>query len=219
MNYPNNDWRAFLEKEQQLSYFITLTTALKEEFSLYTIYPQQEYIFHAFTLTPYENVKVVILGQDPYHQPNQAHGLSFSVLSSKLPPSLRNIFQEIKDDVGITNQNGDLSSWAKQGVLLLNTTLTVRDSTPKSHSHLGWITLIENTIKYLNQKDQVIVYLLWGNDAQSFAKWITNPKHYILRAAHPSPLSAYRGFLGCKHFSKVNEIMKKHNLSLVNWKT
>lgn len=217
MFLPQNDWKHFFDKETQLPYFITLASVLKEELHHFTIYPKQEDWFNAFHFTPKKQVKVVIIGQDPYHQPNQAHGLAFSVKNSKLPPSLCNIYKELQEDLSIQNTIGNLTPWAKQGVLLLNTVLTVRDSSPKSHQGLGWETFTTHVIQELNLQAQPIVYLLWGNDAKQFAKVITNPLQVCLFAPHPSPLSSYRGFFGCKHFSKASAYLQKYNLS-IDWK-
>lgn len=218
MYVPQNDWKNFFETERELSYFITLEALLKEEIQEFVVYPEKENWFNAFHLTQLQDVKVVILGQDPYHQPNQAHGLAFSVKQDKLPPSLVNIFKELENDLNIKNTNGDLSSWANQGVLLLNTVLTVRESSPKSHRNLGWEIFTSHVLQTLNQQKQPIIYLLWGNDAKKFAKWIDNPLHTCLFAPHPSPLSSYRGFFGCKHFSQTGAILQKFNIS-IDWRT
>ena len=177
-------------------------------------------IFNALKLTPYEKVKVVILGQDPYHEKGQAEGLCFSVPKGvKTPPSLVNIFKEIKDDLNIDNTSPELSCWAKQGVLLLNTSLTVREGQANSHSGKGWEILTDAIIKKLNDRKQPIVFLLWGANARSKAAFITNKNHLVLSAAHPSPLSAYNGFFGCKHFSKANKFLVKNGIEPIDWRT
>ena len=177
-------------------------------------------IFNALKYTPYENVKVVILGQDPYHEKGQAEGLCFSVPKGvKAPPSLVNIFKEIKDDVGIDNQSPNLINWAKQGVLLLNTSLTVREGQANSHSNKGWEILTDNIIKKLNEREKPIVFLLWGANARSKAALIENKRHLVLCCAHPSPLSAYNGFFGCRHFSRTNEFLIKNGETPIDWRT
>lgn len=214
-----NSWDIVLDKEFRSEYFKNIVYFLVEEYKKYDIYPQKENIFKALQLTDYENVKVVIIGQDPYHGPNQAHGLCFSVPEGvKLPPSLQNIYKELANDLGITiPKSGDLTKWAKQGVLLLNSVLTVRRGTPKSHQNIGWEKFTDSIIEALNRKHTPIVYLLWGNDAKSKGRLISS-KDYILQAAHPSPLSAYNGFFGCKHFSKTNTILRKLNLKEIDRK-
>ncbi len=184
------------------------------------IYPPKELIFNAFKLTPFKDVKVVIVGQDPYHGVGQAHGLSFSVQKGvKLPPSLRNIFIELKSDLNIDPvKDGDLTKWAKEGVLLLNATLTVKKDSPNSHSKLGWEIFSDYVIKKLNQKEEPIVFILWGNFAKSKKKYITNPKHLIIESAHPSPYSANYGFFGSKPFSKTNDFLKKNGIKEIDWK-
>ncbi len=184
------------------------------------IYPEKDNIFNALKLTPYKDVKVVIVGQDPYHGEGEAHGLSFSVQKGvKLPPSLKNIYKEIYDDLGIVEPNcGDLTNWAKQGVLLLNASLTVKKDSPASHSKIGWQPLTDYIIKKLNTKDEPIVFILWGNFARSKKEFITNKKHLVLESAHPSPFSANHGFFGSKVFSKTNEFLKKNNIKEINWK-
>ena len=191
---------------------------LKEEYNNYTIYPDKNNIYNALKLTPPEKVKVVILGQDPYINKDQANGLSFSVQPGiAIPPSLRNIFREQRKDLGIIQPNsGDLTKWAEQGVLLLNTTLTVRAGLSNSHQGKGWGIFTDSIIKYLGQKEN-IVFMLWGNNAKAKRKLIDSSKNLILEAAHPSPLSATRGFFGCQHFSKANNYLIEHNLSLIDW--
>lgn len=214
-----NDWDELLYDEIRKPYFIQLLYFLNDEYQKYRIYPKPEDLFNALKYTSYKDTKVVIIGQDPYHQVNQAHGLCFSVPKGvPIPMSLRNIFQELVDDVGITYPtHGNLTAWALQGVLLLNTIMTVRDSQPLSHANKGWENFTNAIIKLLNEKDQTIVFLLWGKHAQSMAKFITNPRHAILTAPHPSPLSAHYGFLGCRHFSKTNKILMDNNLTPINW--
>lgn len=214
-----NDWDIFLNEEKKKPYFIQLLHKINEDSKIHTIYPKEENIFQAFKHTSYKEVKVVILGQDPYHQKNQAHGLAFSVPKGvKIPHSLHNIFLELVDDVKIDYpQHGNLEAWAKQGVFLLNTVLTVRDNEPGSHRNIGWEIFTDNTIKLINLKQQPVVFLLWGNDAKKKIPLITNPIHKVLTSAHPSPLSAYGGFFGCKHFSQANEFLIKNNLKPINW--
>ena len=212
-------WLDLLKEEFDKSYFKNLQEFLKKERQISEIYPEDDLVFNALNYVPYDKVKVVILGQDPYHEPNQAHGLSFSVLPpTPPPPSLVNIYQEIKSDIGIEpEKHGDLSRWAKQGVLLLNTTLTVRRAQANSHRGKGWENLTEKIIELLSARKEPIVFLLWGSNAISFAPKISK-HHLILTAPHPSPLSAYRGFFGCKHFSKCNEFLIKNNQLPINWK-
>ena len=189
------------------------------EYQTQTVYPKRENIFKAFELTPFSDVKVVIIGQDPYHGENQAHGLCFSVLDGvKFPPSLRNIFKELQSDVGKEiPKSGQLDCWAKQGVLMLNTVLTVREGQPTSHKNKGWEIFTGKVIEKLNQKTQPIVFLLWGAHAEKIGEVVTNPIHKKLISVHPSPLSARRGFFGCRHFSKTNEILIKNGFSPIKW--
>ena len=212
-------WFELLKDEFEKPYFKSLQEFLKSERAKCTVYPSDDLVFNAINYVPLDKVKVVILGQDPYHEPNQAHGLSFSVLPpTPPPPSLVNIFQEIKNDLKIDcEDNGDLSRWAKQGVLLLNTTLTVRKGQANSHRGKGWENLTGKIIELLSNRKEPIVFLLWGSNAISFAPQIAK-HHLVLTAPHPSPLSAYRGFFGCKHFSKCNDFLKSHNLKPINWK-
>ncbi len=212
------NWANLLKDELNKPYFKKLQAFLEEEYSTHTIYPAMENIFAALNAVKYEDVKVVIIGQDPYHEPGQAHGLAFSVQDGiTLPPSLENIYKEIQSDLGITCQkSGNLSRWAKQGVLLLNTSLTVRRAQANSHRGKGWEIFTNEIIKLLSKRQDPIVFLLWGSNAQSFAPEIA-PHHLILKAPHPSPLSAYRGFFGCKHFSKTNEFLKLHGKQPINW--
>lgn len=214
-----NDWQNLLENEFKKDYYINLRTFLKSEYSSQTIYPNMNDIFNALKFTPYNEVKVVILGQDPYHGRGQAHGLSFSVLPGiKIPPSLKNIYKELHDDIGCYIPNtGYLESWARQGVLLLNTSLTVREALANSHKGKGWEILTDEIIKILNKRDKPMVFILWGNNAISKEKFITNPNHLIIKSVHPSPLSASRGFFGSKPFSKTNEFLKSTNQEPINW--
>lgn len=208
----------FLENERQQPYYQELMTKLKKEYQDYAIYPPYEELFSCFKYMQ-SNLKVVIIGQDPYHQVGQANGLAFSVKKGvKIPPSLRNIYKELESDLGILPPaHGDLSSWAKQGVLLLNHVLSVRDSQPNSHSKLGWEPFIEHTLNYIDTLDQPIVFILWGNNARQDKQWITNKNRLILESAHPSPLSASRGFFGSKPFSKTNAYLKEHDLTPIDW--
>lgn len=215
----HNDWQVVLEKEFELPYMLQLFAQLKEAYQTTTVYPPREKVFSAFELTPYSEVKVVILGQDPYHGPHQANGLSFSVeKGTAFPPSLRNIFKELVDDIGCTYpQNGDLTNWAKQGVLLLNTTLTVREGEPMSHVGMGWETFTDQVLKYLNKKQSSIVFILWGKHARNKAKLIDKTRHFIIESAHPSPLSAYRGFFGSHPFSQTNEFLISKGINPIDW--
>lgn len=214
-----NDWAPLLEREFSKEYYQQLRQFLKNEYEANTIFPQMNDVFNALHYTPFAEVKVVILGQDPYHGPNQAHGLSFSVQSGvKQPPSLVNIFKELQDDLGITPPNhGCLIDWTKQGVLLLNTVLTVRAGQAHSHRNKGWEHFTDKVITTLNKKSHPIVYILWGNAAQKKKALIDTTKHYIIKAPHPSPLSAYRGFFGSKPFSKTNEHLRNESLKEINW--
>lgn len=213
------NWYNILGDEFNKEYFQKLMSSLTEEYSNYTIYPCMENIFCALNYVKYDDVKVVIMGQDPYHEPNQAMGMSFSVpKNEKIPPSLCNIFKEIENDLNIRcEQNGDLSRWAKQGVLLLNSVLTVRKGQANSHKNIGWLTFTSAIIKKLNERQKPIIFVLWGGNAKSLQYLITNPQHYILTSSHPSPLSAYNGFLGCKHFSKINEILCSLGETPIDW--
>ena len=211
-------WIDFINEEKQKDYYKNLQNSLEIEYREYTCFPKYENIFHAFDKTPIENVKVVILGQDPYHDYNQAHGLAFSVLCEKLPPSLVNIYKEIASDLGVeVKQDGNLDYLAEQGVLLLNTILSVRAHEAFSHKKLGWEIFTDNVIKKLNSLDQPIVFILWGGNARSKKPLIDTAKHLILECAHPSPLSAYNGFFGCRHFSKANEFLRKNGLEEIDW--
>lgn len=216
----DNDWLPAIQGEFKKPYYKDLFQFVKAEYNRAVIYPPAEDIFNALHLTPLSEVKVLILGQDPYHNENQAHGLSFSVpLSQKeIPPSLQNIYQELHDDLGcgIPN-NGYLEKWAKQGVLLLNTVLTVRAHQANSHKGHGWEQFTDAIIQAVNAQDRPVVYLLWGKPAQSKIPMLTNPKHLILQAPHPSPLSAYRGFFGCRHFSRANAFLEANGESPIDW--
>lgn len=214
----NNLWDIKLKSEFEKPYFDELTVFVEKERSLFTVYPKQEDIYNALKLTSFENVKVVIIGQDPYHGSHQAHGLSFSVNDSvKIPPSLNNIFKELKSDIGFNIPNhGNLTAWAKQGVLLLNATLTVRAGEPCSHQKKGWETFTDAVIKIISDEKENCVFLLWGNFAKSKIHLINAEKHLILESAHPSPL-ARGAFFGCKHFSKSNSYLKSKNIQPINW--
>lgn len=213
-------WKEALSTEFEKPYFLTLSQFIKNEvLSWKTIYPHPRNIFAALDTTPFENVKVIILGQDPYHGPGQAHGLSFSVLEwVRNPPSLINIFKEIQGDLGTpTPKNGNLTRWAEQGVLLLNTTLTVRAGEPMSHAGKWWETFTDAIIHTLSKRRDFLIFLLWWSHAQKKKSLIDTNKHIILEAPHPSPLSAHRGFLGCKHFSRTNALLREHGLSEIQW--
>lgn len=212
------NWFNMLKDEFNKPYFISLQNFLDNEYKNYEIYPKVENIFNSLNLVKYENVKVVILGQDPYHEPGQAHGLAFSVESGLLPPSLQNIFKELNSDLNIPiSKSGNLTPWAKQGVLLLNTVLTVRRGQANSHKDKGWENLTTKIIELLNEREKPIVFILWGGQAKKMAEKITNKNHLVLTSAHPSPLSAYNGFFGCRHFSKTNEFLIKNNQTPINW--
>ena len=216
----NNDWDLLLKDEFSKQYYLELRKKLIVEYKSQQIFPGMYDIFNALKFTPYENVKAVIIGQDPYHNVGQAHGLSFSVRKGVAPPpSLINIFKEIKSDIGIDNlgKHGELIGWAESGVLLLNSVLTVRANQPRSHRNIGWEIFTDNVIRLLNEREKPIVFLLWGNDAKAKEKLITNPRHLILKAAHPSPLSAFNGFFGCKHFSKTNDFLNFNGIHSIDW--
>jgi uracil-DNA glycosylase len=212
-------WKAILYNEFQKPYFFELKKFLQEEKQQYKIYPPGNLIFNAFNQIPFNKVKVVLLGQDPYHGPGQAHGLCFSVpVNIPMPPSLINIFKEIRDDLGIPMpSHGNLESWAKQGVLLINATLTVRANQPLSHHKKGWETFTDSVIQSISEQKKGVVFLLWGNNAKAKEQLIDASKHFILKAAHPSPFSAANGFFGCKHFSKTNEILKEQSIEPIDW--
>jgi len=220
MGMITNDWLDTIKGEFAKPYYKDLYQFVKTEYDSNVVYPPADDIFNAFHFTPLSEVKVLILGQDPYHGENQAHGLCFSVLPSQpeLPPSLQNIYKELSSDLGcyIPN-NGYLEKWAKQGVLMLNTVLTVRAHQANSHQGKGWEQFTDAIIRAVNDQDRPIVYLLWGKPAQSKIPMLTNPKHLILKAPHPSPLSAYRGFFGCKHFSQTNDFLEKYGIAPIDW--
>lgn len=214
----NKQWDLILEEEMKKDYFKRLGMFIKEEYKDKIIFPQYSNIFNSLRYTDYDNVKVVILGQDPYHGDNEAHGLSFSVQEgTKRPPSLNNIFKELYNDLGITRTNNDLTGWAKQGVLLLNSIMTVERDKPLSHKDKGWEHFTDHIIKELNNRNKPVIFVLWGNYARSKKEYITNPNHYIIESVHPSPLSANRGFLGSKPFSKINDFLEKNNLKKIDW--
>lgn len=215
-----NDWLDAIKPEFGKPYYRELFEFVKEEYSRVVVYPPADDIFNAFHFTPLSEVKVLILGQDPYHNVHQAHGLCFSVPpdQQEIPPSLQNIYKELQDDLGCSIPNhGYLKKWADQGVLLLNTVLTVRAHQAGSHQGKGWEQFTDAVIQAVNAQDRPVVYLLWGKPAQSKAGMLTNPKHLVLKAPHPSPLSAYRGFFGCKHFSKTNEFLQEHGVEPIDW--
>ena len=214
-----NDWDEILDGEFEKEYYLKLRAFLAKEYRTTTIYPDMYDIFNALKYTPYGDVKAVILGQDPYHGPGQAHGLCFSVLPGITPPpSLKNIYKEIQDEYGTTPPNGgELTRWAKQGVLLLNTVLTVRAGMANSHRGMGWEILTDRIISLLNERKEPIVFMLWGANARQKTALITNPRHLVLTAAHPSPLSAYNGFFGCGHFKKCNDFLAQNGREAIIW--
>lgn len=214
-----NDWDKLLGNEFEKEYYLNLRAYLKAEYSSRKIYPSMYDIFNALKYTSFEDTKVVILGQDPYHGAGQAHGLCFSVKRGvEPPPSLKNIFKELNAEIGMpTPQSGELTGWAKQGVLLLNTTLTVREGTPQSHKGRGWEILTDRIIEILNEKTSPVVFILWGANARSKKALITNPAHLVLESAHPSPLSAYNGFFGCNHFVKANRFLAANKIGEIDW--
>lgn len=214
-----NDWDKILKDEINKEYFKKLIALIKKEYAIKTIYPKQSEIFKAFRNTSYQDTKVVILGQDPYHGVNQAEGLSFSVkIGIQKPPSLQNIFKELNDDLGYPiPSHGSLVSWTEEGVLLLNTVLTVEANRPASHKNLGWENFTDEVIKKLNEKTTPVVFILWGSFAKSKKVFITNPLHYIIESPHPSPFSAYNGFFGSKPFSKTNNFLISKGLTPINW--
>ena len=214
-----NSWDKLLAEEFSKEYYQELRKKLAHEYRTRTIYPAMENIFNALKYTAYEDVKVLLLGQDPYHSPNKAHGLCFSVQKGiDKPPSLKNMFKELESDLGIkAPSHGCLTDWTKQGVLLLNTVLTVREAEPNSHKNLGWTIFTDRVIELLNQREDPVVFVLWGRNAIDKLPLITNSRHFVLIAAHPSPLSASRGFLGCRHYSKINEILQSMGKSPIDW--
>lgn len=213
------NWSEIIKEEQQKTYYKNMINLIKADMGAHTIFPKEKDIFNAFKYCSYDNTKVLILGMDPYHNPGQAHGLSFSVLPGiEIPPSLKNIFKEIKSDLGIEQPNhGYLMNWAKNGILLLNSALTVRQNEPGSHQAIGWRQFTDRIISVLNDKNSPIIFVLWGAFARKKKNLITNKNHLILEASHPSPLSAYNGFFGCKHFSKINEFLSKNSIEEINW--
>ena len=216
----NNDWDELLKGEFDKGYYLELRQTLITEYRTQRIYPGMYDIFNAMKYRAYNDVKCVIIGQDPYHGEGQAHGLSFSVRKGVAPPpSLINIFKEIRDDVGIDNlgKHGELTKWAKEGVLLLNSVLTVRADQARSHHGIGWENFTTDVIKLLNEREKPMVFMLWGGDAKAKQQFITNPDHLVLRAAHPSPLSAYNGFFGCRHFSKANAFLRAKGMGEIDW--
>lgn len=230
MVHIGNDWDEVLSGEFESDYYRVLREKLITEYASSTVYPPKEDIFNALKICSYSDVKVVILGQDPYHEPGEAHGLAFSVKKGvALPPSLKNIYKEIESDMGrpalplrlsqadSEKGEGDLTCWAKQGVLLLNASLTVRAHEAQSHKALGWQTLTDNIIKKLNERDEPIVYILWGNSAKAKLPLITNPNHFVILGAHPSPLAASRGFFGGKYFSKANKFLELFGKEKIDW--
>lgn len=214
-----NDWDQILDDEFKKDYFIKLMNNVRKEYNEKTIFPRKDQVFNAFRYTSFKNTKVVILGQDPYHGVGEAEGLSFSVpLGIRKPPSLVNIFKELQDDLGyLPPTGGSLHSWAKEGVLLLNAVLTVVKDHAASHQGMGWETFTDNVIKKINEKNEPVVFILWGRYARSKKTLITNPKHYVIESAHPSPLSAYHGFFGSKPFSKTNNYLISQGLKPINW--
>ncbi len=214
-----NDWDKILEEEFKKEYYLKIREFLKSEYSQRTIFPSMYDIFNALKYTSYGNTKVVILGQDPYHEVGQAHGLSFSVKKGiKIPPSLVNIYKELNSDIGMSIPNhGELTSWAKQGVLLLNATLTVREGQANSHKDIGWSIFTDEIIKKLNLSAKPIVFILWGANARSKKKYISSSHHLVIESAHPSPLSAYNGFFGSRPFSRANDFLRKNGISPIDW--
>lgn len=219
MVHLGNDWDEILAEEFQQDYYKRIRYWLKKEYAEQTIYPPMNDIFNALRYTAYADVKAVLLGQDPYHGPGQAHGLCFSVQPGVAPPpSLQNIFKELQSDLGITPpQGGTLTPWAQHGVLLLNTVLTVRRGQANSHKNIGWTTFTDHVIKKLNAREKPIVFLLWGGNARAKKSLITAPQHLILECPHPSPLSAYNGFFGCRHFSKCNAFLEANGIEPIDW--
>lgn len=214
-----NDWDAILAEEFKKDYYLKLREFLKQEYKTQTIYPDMHDIFNALKATAYKDIKIVILGQDPYHEPNQAHGLCFSVKKGvQPPPSLKNMYKEIKEELGIEPPNhGELTKWANQGILMLNTVLTVRRGAANSHKGKGWELFTDAVIKKVNEREKPVIFMLWGGNAKQKVSLITNPSHIVLKAAHPSPLSAYNGFFGCGHFKKANEILKEMGETEIDW--
>lgn len=220
MLYITNNWYNLLKEEFDKDYFKKLNSFLEAEYKTHTIYPKPELIFNSINHIKYEDVKVVIIGQDPYHEPNQAHGLAFSVENGvQLPPSLVNIFKEINNEYGFLNTNGNLTHWEEQGVLLLNSVLTVRRGVANSHKGMGWENITQKIVNLLNQRQKPVAFLLWGACAQKIGANIDTSRHLVLKCAHPSPLSAYNGFFGCGHFKKVNQFLKQNGEAEIDWRT
>ncbi len=219
MVHLGNDWDAILDGEFEKEYYLKIRGILKDEYFSRTVFPPMNDIFNALKYTPYNETKVVILGQDPYHEIGQAHGLSFSVKKGiKIPPSLVNIYKELNTDIGMDiPAHGELTSWAKQGVLLLNATLTVRQGQANSHQNIGWSIFTDEVIKKLDKNDNPIVFILWGGNARSKKKYITNKNHFVIESVHPSPLSAYNGFFGSRPFSRANEFLLSNGVKPINW--
>lgn len=211
-------WTEWVKSEMAQSYYEKIQQQVDNEYQIHTIYPEKHLILNAMRMTPLDKIKVVILGQDPYHGPQEAHGLSFSVPKGiRIPPSLRNIFKELTDDLNTPSPtHGNLTHWAEQGVFLLNTTLTVKHKDPRSHHHLGWPQFTNRIISHISQTLPYVVFILWGKDAQS-KQHLIDKHHGIIQSVHPSPLSAYRGFLGSKPFSKTNQLLKEHSIEPINW--
>lgn len=212
------DWQKIFHEIKLTHDFSDMDAFLEEAYRTKTIYPPREAIYNAFSLTPFEKVKVVIIGQDPYHGPNQAHGLAFSVQEgTKLPPSLRNMYQELENDLGITRVTGNLTGWAKEGVLLLNRVLTVEQKKPNAHQGIGWENFTQAIVEAVSDYKAHVVFVLWGSPAQKLTQFIDTDKHTIIRSVHPSPLSAYRGFFGSRPFSKINHDLEMHGQAPINW--
>lgn len=220
MQLVGNKWDLVLDEEYRKEYFIKVVQFINREYKFKTIYPSKSRILRSLVLTDYDDVKVVILGQDPYHGEGEANGLCFAVSNGiKLPPSLQNIYKELEDDLGIPKANvGNLECWAKEGVLLLNSVLTVEKDKAASHKGIGWENFTDAIIKKINEKEEPVVFILWGNFARSKKSLITNPKHYIIESTHPSPFSAHHGFFGSKPFSKTNNFLKKNNIKEIDWR-
>ena len=220
-NLIPEDWAQVLKEEFELDYWSKLEDFIVDEMKSEVVFPPKNEIFSAFELTPYDKVKVLLLGQDPYHDYNQAHGLCFSVCNgTKLPPSLKNIYKELYSDLDVpVSKNGSLVSWAEQGVLLLNTSLTVRAHQAASHSKMGWVNFTDAVIRAVNKKKSLVIFVLWGGHAAAKERLIDSSRHIIIKSAHPSPLSAYRGFLGSRPFSKINDALIKNNNKPIDWRT
>jgi len=220
MQLVGNKWDLMLDEEYHKEYFRKVVDFINKEYKIKTIYPMKSRILRSLVLTDYDDVKVVILGQDPYHGEGEANGLCFAVSNGiKLPPSLQNIYKELEDDLGIPKANvGNLECWAKEGVLLLNSVLTVEKDKAASHKGIGWENFTDAIIKKINEKDTPVVFILWGNFARSKKSLITNPRHYIVESTHPSPFSAHHGFFGSKPFSKTNNFLKSNNMKEIDWR-